>query len=165
MRLKTVVKISKDDRIWKSMRRNLLRSVDNTVDVGWWGGKNQPRTKIPSAQVAKWNEEGHANGGIGGNTPPRPFIRTLFLPEAAKLLENRFAPLVKDIAKGIVNWTFLKELMKEDLKGSLQKAILDWDSPKNSPVTISKKGFDDPLIETGTMYDSVKSRVSRRGGV
>ena len=52
--------------------------------------------------------------------------------------------------------------MKEELKMALQEAILEWDNPKNAPMTVQKKGFNDPLIETGTVYDQVRSRVSRR---
>lgn len=164
MKLKTKIKIVKNDKTWTNMRRNLLRSKDNTIDIGWWGGKKHPRTKVPIAQVAKWNEEGHLNGGMfeKTTTPPRPFIRTKFLPVARKLLTDTYAPLVRSIAEGKINWTFLKNRMKEELKMALQEAILEWDNPKNAPMTVQKKGFNDPLIETGTMYDHVRSRVSRR---
>lgn len=165
MRFKTKVKILKNDKNWKSMRRNLLRSVDNTIDVGWWGNLRHPRTKMPLAQVAKWNEEGHSNGGLGAGTttPPRPFMRLSFLPQSKILLMSRFVPKVRLIAEGKLTWTALKEEMKKELTDILKKSILEWNTPDNAPLTIKLKGFDDPLIETGSLYDGIRARVRRRG--
>ena len=43
----------------------------------------------------------------------------------------------------------------------LKDSITTFDDPANAPRTIEKKGFDNPLIETGFMRDSVDWRVSK----
>ncbi len=45
--------------------------------------------------------------------------------------------------------------MGEHIKGQLQGSIRDLMEPALSPVTIAKKGFSKPLIETSHMLNSV----------
>ena len=35
-----------------------------------------------------------------------------------------------------------------------------WSIPMNAPLTVELKGFNDPLIDTGKMLDSVEYRVA-----
>ncbi len=43
----------------------------------------------------------------------------------------------------------------------LKNSITTFDDPANAPSTVRRKGFNNPLIETGFMRDSVDWRVSR----
>jgi hypothetical protein len=43
----------------------------------------------------------------------------------------------------------------------LQNEIIAWDTPPNSPQTVEAKGFNDPLINTGKMLESVDFKVER----
>ncbi|WP_347558571.1 hypothetical protein [Robbsia sp. KACC 23696] len=43
--------------------------------------------------------------------------------------------------------------------GQLRKSIRDFNDPPNAKSTIAKKGFDDPLIESGHMLNSVDHEV------
>ena len=52
-------------------------------------------------------------------------------------------------------------LMGEYVKGQLQKSIRDLKTPVNAPSTVQKKGFDDPLIDTGHMINSVDYEVMK----
>jgi hypothetical protein len=45
----------------------------------------------------------------------------------------------------------LGEQMAEDLVDSLTELT----SPPNAPTTVAKKGFDDPLIETGQLRNAI----------
>jgi hypothetical protein len=50
-------------------------------------------------------------------------------------------------------------------QAAIQQAIIDLDSPPNSPATIAAKGSSNPLIDTGHMKDSTTFVVrNRRGG-
>lgn len=159
MRLNYNVSLKSDTKQWDRMERRLLGG-NKTVDIGWWGTRHH--SGETTAQIAAWNEEGHMNGGIfaGTITPPRPFIRTGFLPDAKKSIENYY-PKIHLIAMGKLSWTAFYKRMAEDYVILMQETILKWNRPPNSPVTISMKGFNDPLINTGNMYDAVKHRIVR----
>lgn len=164
MKLRAKVKI--DNKKWNSIKRNLTRQKGRAVDVGWWGGKSHPRTKVSIAQIAQWNEEGHYNGGAyeGTYTPPRPFIRSSLLPFLKRKLVTTYIGSVESIADGKSTWTALNNLMSKDAKEALEKAIIGWNSPPNSPRTIELKGFNEPLIETGALLDNIRTRIARLGG-
>ena len=66
----------------------------------------------------------------------------------ASLKENRF-----DAAKALVS-------MGQLIKRQIQQSIKDTNSPPNAPSTIRRKGFNKPLIDTGTMWNSVDYEVS-----
>lgn len=162
MKLATKVSVKINNKPWIAMRRRLTRSEARMVDIGWWGTRHP--SGVPVAQVAAWNEEGHMNGGMfaGTRTPPRPFIRVGFYKQIRPILTATINTRINMIATGKMTWaTFYRDLRKE-LETAMKEQILKWNTPKNRPSTIELKGFDDPLIETGVLYDSVKTRISRR---
>jgi hypothetical protein len=123
-------------------------SKASKVDVGFLEGATYPDgTSI--AMVAAINEFG------GGNTPARPFFRTMVKTESghwgsdlAKVLEATNYDAAQSLA-----------LMGEEIKGELTQSIRDWSDPPNAPSTIAKKGFDKPLISSGDMMRAVDSEV------
>jgi hypothetical protein len=46
-------------------------------------------------------------------------------------------------------------LMGEGIKDQLTRAVIDFSDPNNAPSTVAKKGFDNPLIDTGIMQKAV----------
>lgn len=158
--MRTKVKIKIDNRPWKKIERNLKRGSNRVVRTGFFDGTYPDGISVP--QVAAWNEEGHLTGG-GGYSPPRPFIRIGFIGRIEKSKLRKYLPYVNQIALGKITWVTLNKLIAEDMTELMKISILEWKSPPNSPMTIAKKGFNDPLIETGLMYDRVKSRIVRRG--
>jgi hypothetical protein len=46
------------------------------------------------------------------------------------------------------------------IKDQLQESIRSLKDPPNAPSTIKRKGFDSPLIDTGTMLNSVDYEVT-----
>lgn len=115
------------------------------------------------AQVAKWQEEGTK----GGHIPPRPFFKTniarILAPADPK--GYRVHSVMKSVISGVMlnkyRQNFLEPVGKV-LQEALQEEILDFNNPRNSDTTIKRKGFDDPLIETGVMYDSVSYKIVRK---
>jgi hypothetical protein len=157
------VKVKQDTKVWEKMVRNLSKHQGTAVEVGFWGDIHKSGVSV--AQVASWNEEGHVNGGkfAGTITPPRPFIRVGFM----RLLRNpiwmnKYYKDIHNIAIGNLTWKNLHERMAEELKDKMKLAILEWKTPPNSATTIALKGFNDPLIDSGQMYDSVKARIGRK---
>nr|WP_250135680.1 hypothetical protein [Escherichia coli] len=87
--------------------------------------------------------------------PPRPFFRKMIEHKSPEWGE-KMATLLRandfDTATALV-------CMGEHIKGQLQMSVRDWESPPNAASTARQKGFNNPLIETGHMMDSVDYSV------
>ncbi|EAM6855285.1 DUF1073 domain-containing protein [Salmonella enterica] len=83
--------------------------------------------------------------------PPRPFFRKMIEHKSPEWGE-KMATLLRandfDTATALV-------YMGEHIKGQLQMFIRDWKRPPNAASTVRQKGFNNPLIETGHMVNSV----------
>ena len=117
-----------------------------TLRVGFLEGATYPDGQsVP--MVAAANEYGDP----AMNRPPRPFFRNMIAEKSPEWPQ--------DIAKIAEATGFDAEamlgLMGEHIKGQLQGSIRDLMEPALSPVTIAKKGFSKPLIETSHMLNSV----------
>ena len=160
MKITNKVTIKCDTKIWDKMEKRLLRNDDRSIDVGWFD--NIHHDGIPVAQIAAWNEETHYTPS-GAISPARPFIRVGFMGDIRKGdWVDKYIPYVNLIAQGKLTWVKLLKKISVELKELLQKHILEWNTPRNSKYTIDIKGFDDPLIHTGKMYDTIKTRIVRR---
>ena len=159
MKLSTSVTIKCNTKEWEKMKRRLQRA-DKAVEVGWW--QTMHPTGVPVASIVQWQEEGFYNPSTsafpGAYTPPRPFVRVDFMKQIPSLV-NDYAIKFDMIARGTIRKSVFYNEMKDDLVNLLKKTMLDYSSPANSPTTVEIKGFDDPLINTGTTYDSIKSRL------
>jgi len=141
-----------------ALKRALSPRHSKSIKIGWWGTSN-PRHPS-TAQVAKWNEEGHINGGWfdGTYTPPRPFIRLGWTPKAISLMKDQSAQM-KSVLDGGTSWEDLYKNLSEELQDHMKNTITGWSRSRNKASTIALKGFDDPLIESGTMRDNVKTEI------
>ena len=149
--------VIKDTRVWDSMKKNLKAGKHLSVNVGffdeYYGSENN---NLPVAYVAKIQEE-----GLG--PPMRPFIRNGFMEDNIKTL-SWLTPQVKGmisaVALGQMSWNQLYQKLGPVFVEIMKKEIEDWTSPMNAPLTIELKGFNDPLIDSGKMLDSVDYRVA-----
>lgn len=157
MRINITAKVTKDTKVWDRVVRNLSRP-SGVVDTGWWGNRHPTGASV--AQVAAWNEEGYVTGW-GGWNPPRPFVRVDWMYKVRKEILPKYAARINEVAIGRLSWNALNREMAKDLKDAMQKVILDYKSPPNKASTIAIKGHDEVLIDTGTMYDRVKTRIRR----
>lgn len=157
----TKVTLKKDTRVWEAMQRRLLRGAPKEAQVGFWGGTHPSGNNI--AQIAAWNEEGHMNGGsfAGTITPARPFIRQGFMSGVKKYVSTRNMDFHR-IAMGQYTWSQFHDSVGYDLQKLMRTVIQGWDKPPNSPVTVYIKGFNNPLIETGTLMASVKYKIVQK---
>lgn len=115
------------------------------------------------ASIAKLQEDG-GKGDAGNTIPSRPFFTTQALrviepsdPVGRKFL-NLVTEAVGQVMEGQINTNAFNAVGKH-LHDSLQDEIIAWNSPANAPMTIKIKGFNDPLIHTGTMLESVEYKV------
>lgn len=159
MRLTTCVDIKSDEKVWEKMKLRMQRE-SKEVDVGWWGSQHPSGESV--ATVAMLNEEGHWNGPgaavPNAYTPPRPFFSVDFRKHVNKVLPE-YAKEYEGVISGKITQTAFFAKMRTKLSDALKEIIIDFDDPPNSRTTVSLKKFNDPLIETGTMRDTIKTRV------
>ena len=113
-------------------------------------------------EVAQDNEFG-AVTKEGFYSPPRPFMRTTMRQN-----KEEYGEMMRRVAKEYMNGAKGARLnmvsMLSIIKSDLQEAILTWSEPPNAPMTIEKKGFNDPLIDTKTMLNNVTYWIDNKGG-
>lgn len=155
-----MITIIKDTKVWEKVKKDLLKQArqDLELRIGFfeeskYGDEND---NLQVAQVAQWNEEGSENN------PTRPFMRVGFMGPIQKgIYRDNFKLSINAILEG--RSTFAAEYKKlgpmavEDLKS----VIDEWSTPPNSPSTVEEKGFNDPLIWTGTMRNSVDYKIEK----
>ncbi|CUJ80786.1 hypothetical protein [Achromobacter sp. 2789STDY5608628] len=121
-----------------------------TLRVGFLEGATYP-DGTPVALVAAINEFGRPDR----NQPPRPFFRGM-IAEKQKDWPRALGAVAKnndyDIDKTLGQ-------MGEGIKGQLQESIRQLEAPGLSPVTVARKGFAKPLVDTGHMMNSVDYEV------
>ncbi len=156
----------KDTKEWTAIKRRLLKGKSMCVHVGWFRGNyhvSRSGITLPTAQIAKWNEEGHITGW-GGYAPPRPFIRVGFVYalERSKDVRDKYVLYTQQVASGERTWEQIYERLGYDALVAMQKAIKMDIYTANSPLTVSMKGHGITLIDTGAMLNSVEYKVMRR---
>ncbi|UZS00925.1 hypothetical protein [Pseudomonas phage vB_PsaM_M1] len=149
---------TKNDKVWQNMKKNLIKGESLASKIGvfdkYYGEEND---NLPVAQVFQWNEEGSETN------PMRPAIR-YFIMQLEK--EGKFIPFVSkylnSVAMGSMTWTQLYEKIGEAAAKDLKEVVDQWEIPPNSETTIAEKGRNDPLVDTGTMRDSIENKIGRK---
>ncbi len=149
------------DRGWDKIMRELKRTDKSFVKVGVQAGTmhkpsskgSQPTETTNMVIVAVANEFGTKQG-----IPERSFIRSTTDEQKQNLIALK-TKAIKDI-------TFGKTTVKRELKtigiylgGEIKKKIKNLRTPPNSPVTIARKGSSNPLMDTGQLRASIRSKV------
>lgn len=148
----------KDKRVWTQMKRN-LRKGKSSISVGWFDEQKygEDNDNLPMAQVAQWIEEGQS----WQNQPPRPAIRTIFIPLVSEASEFTQAslPMIHMVAMGRLTWKSLHMKLAPKVLNMFQGSIEAFQRIPNKPSTIAEKGFNDPWIETGALVDSARFKI------
>ena len=113
----------------------------------------EDKEHTPVAQVAYWNEYG--TPAAVHPSPPRPFFRQTIAKRSSAWGTNLGTALK------MTNYDKDKSLrlVGENMQDNLVTSIEEFKNPGNAPSTIERKGFDDPLNDTGTMKRSVAYNV------
>lgn len=107
-------------------------------------------TSVPT--VAAINEFGAPSRGI----PPRPFFRGMIAAESPHWGDD----IGKLLVAADYDATQALATMGLEIRDELQASIKAFTDPPNAPSTIAKKGFSQPLIDTGHMWQSVDFEVT-----
>lgn len=94
------------------------------------------------------------------NIPERSFIRSTFdqkEPDWTKYVQR----MLMDLVKGKLTAKELYDQLGARIAKDIQKTMRKLSSPPNSPLTISMKGSNNPLIDSGRLRRSVTWKVVR----
>lgn len=156
--------VEKNDKLWQQMKKRLTVLDGIEARVGWFSGQNYgpENNNLPIAQVAQWNEEGTPAAGWGGPTPSRPFIRSFFIGlKKSKAFRDFMANEIKYYIEGGGTSRHLAQRVGRFVRQGIRETIEKWTYISNATATIELKGFNDPLVETGTMAKSVSVKIVR----
>lgn len=162
------------------LRADVATMQRQRVTVGYQGpsgAAQHPNADASIAQVAAWQEFGTPGSDdrkydqARGHIPSRPFVRTglaKYSNEIAEAIKNAFRRVLGGDASPEQAQAEVGERMVE----AVQQTILDartWAKPL-ADATIERKGHDDPLIESGAVYDATSyavrdgDKIVRTGG-
>jgi hypothetical protein len=154
--------VSKIDLGLQRILKNFHTLENSVVKVGFPKGKDTKpadNTKLKSysdisevASVAFFNEYGTKD------IPERPFMRPMFT-EGNKELTELKTSLYKKLTRGELTVKTYYNLLGLWGKKFIQNKIVSIRTPENSDKTIEIKGFDNPLIWSGQMKNSVQHEV------
>ena len=152
-------KLKVDTSVWDKIKRNILVGNNLQVSTGFFEDAvyGEENNNAQVAQIARDNDQGTVKN------PPRPFMKVGFGIKVQENLPKLFLANMKRIVEGKSTFTKEYKVLSTILTTGLKQTIVDWSTPPNSPRTIADKGFNDPLIKTGTMLESVESKVEVRG--
>ncbi len=116
---------------------------------------DRPRADL--VDIAMWNELGTAN------SPSRPFMRDS-VDKHIPAINHMLMAQKDDLLHGATARKILNTagLFQQDL---IQTEIEQGDFVANTDATIRKKGSDKPLIDTGTMKNSVHYYIVKKGSM
>lgn len=145
-------------------RRALKAFEGFRLDVGYFAGqKGSGNSKFLMPEIAAVQEFGSHPRKRFNRVPERSFMRTTF----DKFRRVYSLGLAREgFRAALGRQTPQRALLKvgEDYRSDVVNKITGIRSPRNAPRTIAGKGFDNPLIHTGLMRASIKTRVLRKGG-
>lgn len=93
--------------------------------------------------------------------PKRPFLRFCINHNADKWAKDA-ANLTFEAMMGRITPHDVFESLGKTATEDLKRTIKEFSDPHNAPLTVANKGFDDPLIETGKLRDSIMWILERR---
>ncbi|VDG32878.1 hypothetical protein [Lactobacillus brevis] [Lactiplantibacillus mudanjiangensis] len=93
--------------------------------------------------------------------PPRPFIRFTYnhcRDDWQSLMRRQVGLLMdgKATARSVMN------ALGRQISNDIKRTIKQMQSPRNAPLTVARKGFDDPLIDTGKLIGSITWKIERK---
>lgn len=138
----------------KRLKQELNGLKELQVRIGVQAGESYPDgTAVVDA--AMWNELGTVH------IPSRPFIRDSVDAHADEINSD-----LEKAAKSLINGSSTEDVLNtlgELHTNRMVKEIKNGDFAPNSDSTIKRKGSDKPLIDTGTLWQSIHHIIAKKG--
>ena len=146
-----------------------------TVEIGWFPGKTYAESGESVAAVATLQEYGGMTyaPNFGNrkasepdtiiNVPPRPFLRPTVEQNGREYLREAGMGVLRALLRGD-DPNKVMQNVGEHVKRDLVDAIDNVYNPPLAPITVARREYlgnysDKPLIDTGTMRNSIEVRV------
>ncbi len=156
MALTMNVTVKADMRKLSEIRRKLIKAAEQAIQVGFFDGVPHPNAPGRTiAEIAAINEFGLPSQNI----PERPFMLASIRDTSAP---SFIAAGFKKMINGTGSVASMRSNTAKRMRDEMKITIIEFSEPGNAPFTIAKKGFDNPLTETGTLAQSVKFKIGRR---
>lgn len=118
--------------------------------------------KVFASPTAKYKDGTFVQDAIVANElgdpprlPARPVLRTVMRKNIGKY-RNRMRLGIRRLIEDDIDSKTLVKILGKELQEDLIHGIRMWSMPMNAFRTILKKGFNDPLVETGKLMRSIK---------
>lgn len=128
------------------------------VEAGVMVGSSAGEGSASLVEIAVWNEFGtekKSGGKKKEHIPPRPFIRSTADNQRRKW-KKTVARLARLVLRGGLSSSKAESILGAMLQSDIQDTIIELRTPPNADSTIAAKGSDNPLVDDGTLRDSVK---------
>lgn len=148
------IEISNLTKEGKKYFNELKKLSKMEIRVGFQSGKAKEENGTDLVEIAAFNELGSSN------VPARPFMKQSFENHEDEL-QAACSKAIKTVSSGGSAEQALNQL-GVTCKALVQMEIRDGKFVPNAESTIKKKKSDKPLIDTGTMRQSVQYVVTKR---
>ena len=91
--------------------------------------------------------------------PERSFVRSTYDENLNKWTELCFKK-VTDIVTGDGTADEVGKALGKQMQKDIRTKIKQMKTPHNSPLTVARKGHDNPLIDTGKLVENVKYKIT-----
>lgn len=133
--------------------------ADSGVEIGVMDVSHEEAVASETLEH-RWHAEGPEipDNWTGGEE----YVTWAYAARTAKTIEETLLPEIQNlIDKGVDGEEFWHKVGRMGV-ATMKGVIRNVDVPHNADSTIRKKGFDNPLIETGGMLDSVDYKLKDR---
>lgn len=145
--------VSFKDKGWNSIKKQLIELDKKFVYVGIQGANAKiNRDGAPLVEIATWNHFGTEH------IPERPFL-TATIRFNKSQIKRRIATSIRLVTSGKATAKKAQIMLGEYVVGLVQDEIAAWVDPPNAESTVKAKGFNNPLIQTGTLRRSITFEV------
>lgn len=151
--------VSDNDKGLKNILKELNKFEKAVVKAGILDGAGNV-DGVAVVQYATWNENGVAGKKGKWKIPPRPFIKG-WVDANRKQIESTMQKLYSQVASGNTTADDALNRLGIYAKSGIQSYIRNGNFVPNSPATIKIKGSSKPLIDSGTLRNSVNYEVEK----
>ncbi len=138
------------DKGYNRIIRSLKLTDKSRIETGFFQGAKVSGSNFTIPEIAAVNEFGSRDGHI----PERSFMRTTF--DENRIRNIAFAKQqLSDVITGKRTVLIAMDRLGIKFRDDIKLKITEIKTPPNALGTIEDKGFDNPLINTGTMRSRV----------
>jgi hypothetical protein len=150
------------DKGMEKIRKEIAALSQLSVKAGVIEGTGS-KGGVSIAQYAAYNEFGVPGKKKKWRIPPRPFIRGGEENEEGKIKATH-ERLFKQVASGKMSAEKKKKRLGQFAQDGIKRFIMSGNFEPNAEATVQRKKSSRPLIDTGTMRNSVRYQVKKKGG-